>query len=107
MDLVNYKIMKYSSNIKPISFLKSHASEMIEDTFENGSTYIITKNGEAKSALMDIKEYQRLQDKLTFQKIIAISEKEISEGKTLPFDRAFKELYKKIKTLKKQRNYKK
>jgi prevent-host-death family protein len=97
--------MKYSSNIKPISFLKSHASEMIEDTFQNGSTYIITKNGEAKSALMDIKEYQRLQDKLAFQKIIAISEKEISEGKALPLDRAFKVLDIKIKKLKKQRNF--
>lgn len=79
---------------------------MIEDTFENGSTYIITKNGEAKSALMDIKEYQRLQDKLAFQKIIAISEKEISEGKTMPVDRAFRELDKKIKKLKKQKNLK-
>jgi hypothetical protein len=48
---------------------------------------------------MDIKEYQKMQDKLALQKIIAISEKEISEGKTIPLDQAFKDLNKKIEKL--------
>ncbi|MBZ0204140.1 MAG: type II toxin-antitoxin system Phd/YefM family antitoxin [Ignavibacteria bacterium] len=98
--------MKYSKQIKPISYLKAHASEMAADAFENGNTYIITQNGKAKMALMDIKEYQKLQDKLALHKIIAISEKEISSGKTTPLNETFEELEVKISRLKSECNTK-
>ncbi len=98
--------MKYSEQIKPISYLKAHASEIIDDAFENGNTYIITQNGEAKLALMDIKEYQKLMDKLAFHKIISIAENDIAEGRTVPMKKAFEELDIKIAQLKKQWNTK-
>jgi len=53
---------------------------------------------------MEIKEYQKMQDKLALQRIIAISEKEISEGKTIPIDQAFEDLNKKIEKLKNKSN---
>ena len=40
--------MKYSESIKPISYLKTHASGVIRDVANNQKTLIITHNGEAK-----------------------------------------------------------
>ncbi|HJY62984.1 MAG TPA: type II toxin-antitoxin system Phd/YefM family antitoxin [Ignavibacteria bacterium] len=51
--------MKYSEQIKPISYLKAHASEIAKDANENGKTFIITQNGYAKLAIVGIKEYER------------------------------------------------
>lgn len=98
--------MKFNENIKPISYLKAHASDVADDVNENGNTYIITRNGEAAMALIDIKEYNILQQKLAFQKIISISEEEIKKGKVSSLEDAFKELNKKIARLKKQWNTK-
>lgn len=98
--------MKYSEQIKPISYLKAHVSEIAEDACENGKTYIITQNGEAKLALMDIKEYQKLKEKLALQKIIAVSEKEIHENKLTTLEETFSELDKKTAKLKHQWNMK-
>lgn len=40
--------MKPSEHIKPISYLKAHTSELINDISKNKSTVVITQNGEAK-----------------------------------------------------------
>jgi prevent-host-death family protein len=98
--------MKYSEQIKSISYLKAHASEIADDACENGKTYIITQNGEAKLAVLDIKEYQRIQEKLALQKLIALSEKDVSDGNVIPMKEAFEELDVKIAHLKKQWNTK-
>lgn len=66
--------MKYSEQIKPISYLKAHASEIANDLYNSNKIYIITQNGYAKVAVMGIKEYERILkeiDSLSVQKKIA------------------------------------
>ena len=94
--------MKYSEQIKPISYLKAHASEIAKDAKENGKTFIITQNGKAALALMDIKEYQKLQEKLALQKIIAMSKEKVRKGKVKPLKDVINDLDKKITGLKKE-----
>ena len=98
--------MKYKEEIKPISYLKTHASKIIKDINENGSSLIITRNGEAKVVMQDIKEYKKQQQKMALLKIIAFSEKQVKEGKTISLNDAFKELDIKIAKLKKEWNTK-
>lgn len=50
--------MKLSESIKPISYLKAHASEIIRDVYENRKTYIITQNGYAKVVVYSIEDYE-------------------------------------------------
>jgi prevent-host-death family protein len=50
--------MKLSESIKPISYLKAHASEIINDVYKNRKTYIITQNGYAKVVLYSIDDYE-------------------------------------------------
>jgi len=48
--------------IKPNSYFKAHASELINDVVENQRTMIITQNGEAKVILQDIHSYEQMQE---------------------------------------------
>lgn len=67
--------MKLSEDVKPISYIKSHASEIIRELSEKNSTVVITLNGEAKAILQDIREYERIRESLAMLKILAQQEK--------------------------------
>ena len=88
--------MKPSQAIKPISYLKAHASEIIRDVSNNKKTMIITQNGKAKVVLQDIKVYEQIQESLALLKILAISNKSFKEGKIKPIKQAFKDIRNKI-----------
>jgi len=70
--------MKASDTVKPISYLKAHASEIIRDIIDTNKTLIITQNGEAKAILQDIKKYEQIQDSLALLKILALSSKSLN-----------------------------
>lgn len=65
--------MKLSESIKPISYLKAHASEILKDVSNNKKTMIITQNGEAKAVLQDVKLYEEMQESLALLKILSLS----------------------------------
>ncbi len=89
--------MKPSEAIKPISYLKAHASEMIRDIAENQKTVIITHNGEAKVVVQDIHSYEQLQASLALLKILALSARDLEDNKTEPVELAFLDIRRKIK----------
>lgn len=87
--------MKLSEDVKPISYFKSHASEVIRDIVEGHKTVVITQNGEAKVIVQNINDYEKTQESLALLKILAQSRKSLEEGKTKPFKEAFREVRKK------------
>ena len=87
--------MKLSEDVKPISYFKSHASEVIRDIVEGHKTVVITQNGEAKVIVQNINDYEKTQESLALLKILAQSRKSLEEGKTKPFKEAFRDLRKK------------
>ncbi len=89
--------MILSEAIKPISYLKAHASEVIRDVTNNQKTMIITQNGEAKVILQDIKLYEKTQESLALLKILAMSNKNLNDGKVKSIDLTFKDVRKRIK----------
>jgi len=88
--------MKYSQSIKPISYLKAHASEVIRDISSNKETMIITHNGEAKVVVQDIHVYEQTQESLALLKILAQSSANIDKGKFKPARKAFKDIQDRI-----------
>ena len=94
--------MILSEAIKPISYLKAHASELIRDVTNNQKTMIITQNGEAKVILQDIKLYEKTQESLALLKILAMSNKNLNDGKVKSIDLIFKNVRKRIKESQKQ-----
>ena len=88
--------MKPSESIKPISYLKAHAAEVVRDVAANQKTLVITQNGEAKVVLQDIKVYEQTQDSLAMLKILAQSTKSVKAGRFKAANRAFADLRKRI-----------
>ncbi len=84
--------MRYSESIKPISYVKSNMAQVIQQINENQGTMIITQNGEAKAALVDIKEYEQTQESIAMLKLIAQGKRNIAEGKFRPVKDAFHDL---------------
>ena len=89
--------MRPSEAIKPISYLKAHASELIRDVSNNQKTLIITQNGEAKVILQDIKLYEQTQESLALLKILAMSNKNLKDGNVKSSDQTFSDIRKRIK----------
>ncbi len=84
--------MNLSQAIKPISYFKAHAADVIRDLNEQHGIMIITQNGEAKAVIQDITEYERIQEALALLKMVAHGQKDYEEGKTIPADQVFKKL---------------
>jgi prevent-host-death family protein len=80
------------SQVKPISYLKSHAAEIIRDIAESGEPILITQNGEAKVVVQDAQSYEDMQQTLALLKILALGRKEIEAGHVFPASEVFAEL---------------
>ena len=78
--------MRYSTQVKPISYFKANAAEVLLDLAETREPMIITQNGEAKAVLQDVVSYEETQQTLALLKILAIGRREIAEGKTIPIE---------------------
>jgi prevent-host-death family protein len=87
--------MKYTESIKPISYIKSHAAEVISQVNENQQPYIVTQNGEAKVVIQDLKQYEEQQEAMKMLKIIAQGISAIERGEYKTSKQAFQEIRKK------------
>ena len=76
--------MKLLNQIKPISYLKAHAAEVIRKLGEHGEPLVITQNGEAKVVIQDIESYEQTQETMALLKILALGTRQIEEGKVQP-----------------------
>jgi len=64
--------LRYSTQIKPMSYVKSHAAELFDRIAEEREPIIITQNGEARAVLMDAHSYEDSQESLAPLRILAI-----------------------------------
>ena len=95
--------MKLSTAVKPISYLKAHASELIRDITNTRQTLMVTHNGEAKVVVQDIRSYERMQETLALLKILARSKQNIKRGKIKTLSETFTSLEKRIRAFKNER----
>lgn len=86
--------MKMSTQIKPISYLKAHAAEIVRNMGERQEHLVITQNGEAKVVLQDIHSFEQAQETMALLKILALGSRQIEEGKFEPAADAIKRLRK-------------
>jgi prevent-host-death family protein len=84
--------MKLSTHIKPISYLKSHAAEVIKEINETRQPFLITQNGEAKLVVMDVKTFEEQEETLAMLKLLALGRKEYEQGKYRSLEEVFADL---------------
>ena len=73
-----------SSRIKPISYVKANAAELIRELAEKREPLVITQNGEATAVMQDVASYDETQETLALLKILALGNREIEAGKLKP-----------------------
>jgi len=84
--------MRYSTQIKPISYVKAHAAELLDRISEEREPIIITQNGEARAVLVDVRSYDELMNETqVLLKILALADKEIEAGETVPIEEVMAE----------------
>ncbi|CAM8630299.1 phd_fam, prevent-host-death family protein [Burkholderiales bacterium] len=76
--------MRYSSQVKPISYLKANAAEVLAHLAEQREPLVITQNGEAKAVLQDVASFQETQETLAMLKILALGNQDVAAGKVKP-----------------------
>lgn len=76
--------MRYSTQVKPISYLKANAAEVLARLAEKREPLVITQNGEAKAVIQDVASYEDTQETLALLKVIALGQAELEAGKTKP-----------------------
>lgn len=84
--------MRITDHIKPISYLKSEAAQIVKDLTESGEPLIITQNGEAKLVVQDVRSYESERQTLALLKILALGQKQIEQEKFSDIDDVFAEL---------------
>ena len=84
--------MKNPSRIKPISYVKANAAELIRELTQNREPLVITQNGEATAVMQDVATYEQTQETLALLKILALGNRQIEEGKVVPAAQAFRNL---------------
>ena len=50
--------MDIKNDIKPISYVKTNAADMLKQVNETRNPIVITQNGKAKAVLLDTESYQ-------------------------------------------------
>jgi prevent-host-death family protein len=76
--------MRYSSQVKPISYLKANAAEVLARIAEQRQPMVITQNGEAKAVLQDVASFEETQETLALLKILALGNQDTAAGKVKP-----------------------
>jgi prevent-host-death family protein len=76
--------MRYSTQVRPISYLKAHAADVLLDLAERREPMVITQNGEAKAVVQDVASYQETQETLALLKLLALGNRDIEAGRTRP-----------------------
>jgi prevent-host-death family protein len=84
--------MKLSENIKPISYLKANAAEVIENLKVTHQPMVITQNGEAAMVIQSVADYEQTLETLALLKILAQSQQAVSNGKMVTSAEAFSQL---------------
>ncbi len=85
--------MKYSDQIKPISYLKANTAEILRRMAERREPLVITQNGVAKAVIQDVASYEQTQETMALLKILALGNRQIEAGKVVPASTAIKRLW--------------
>ena len=76
--------MHFSTQVKPISYLKANAAEVLAQLTANREPLLITQNGEAKAVLQDVASYEQSQETLALLKVLALGNQDLAAGRVKP-----------------------
>ena len=74
--------MNISKDIKPITYLKSKAPDLLKQINETRRPVVITQNGEPRAVLQDPESYENMRNAIGILKLISQGEQDVKDGKS-------------------------
>lgn len=84
--------MNISQDIKPVTYLKSRAADLLKQINETHRPVIITQNGEPKAVLQDPKSYEDMRNAIGILKLISLGEEDIRTGRVKAQEEVFDDI---------------
>lgn len=76
--------MRYTTQVRPITYLKANAAEILDHLNEVREPMLITQNGEARAVLQDVASYQETQEAMALLKLLALGQRDVAAGRARP-----------------------
>ena len=83
-------MINLAKDLKPISYVKAHTTEIVNHVGNTKSPVVITQNGEAKAVIIDIESYQKIFNAINLAKLLSFGENDIKNGKLVTHAKAKK-----------------
>jgi prevent-host-death family protein len=84
--------MNITRDIRPVTYLKSRAAELLNQINETQRPVIITQNGEPRAVLQDPISYENMRNAIGILKLISQGEADIRDGKVKSQEDVFKDI---------------
>jgi prevent-host-death family protein len=84
--------MKMREDIRPVTYLKSQAADLLIQLNRTHRPIVITQNGEVRAVIQDPESYERTKTAVAFLKLLVQGEEDIRAGKTYDHDELFDRL---------------
>ena len=81
--------MNIQTDIKPVTYLKSRAADLLKQINETHRPVIITQNGEPRGVLQDPKSFEDMRKAIGILKLISQGEEDIKKGKAKTQEQVF------------------
>lgn len=88
--------MRIEHDIKPVTYMKTKAAELLRSVDESRRPVVITQSGEPKGVLMDYASYQELRQATLLLRLLAQGEADVRDGRVVPQDRVFRALRRRL-----------
>ena len=88
--------MRYTTQVRPISYLKANAAEVLDHLNQVREPMLITQNGEARAVLQDVASYQETQETLALLKLLALGQRDAAAGRVKPVTELVKRMRERI-----------
>ena len=90
--------MNITNDIKPVTYLKSRAADLLNQINETQRPVIITQNGEPRAILQDPKSYENMRNAIGILKLVSEGESNVREGRLKSQDDVFIDIENGLKT---------
>ncbi|MBI5499049.1 MAG: type II toxin-antitoxin system Phd/YefM family antitoxin [Deltaproteobacteria bacterium] len=81
--------MKLARDIRPITYMKTRAAELVESVAGEGRTVVITQGGRARAVVIGVETYEAWQEALALLKLLTQGEADVACGRVVPQGKAF------------------
>ena len=88
--------MKMREDIRPVTYLKSRAADLLDQLNKTHRPVVITQHGAARAVIQDLESYERTKTAIGFLKLLVQGEEDVRSGKIYDQNEMFDRIARKL-----------